>query len=155
MVATIVLGEQGEFLITGFHVKLTDVANALHYAIQGPSKWRGRAVINILNNLLASIGSLDERLEGNWVSAFIRLGPKGEKRMLLNTETCKASVCIVFNSYNVSVELTIFYDIFQVIMQALVNTKEHAMERYPSDPTGWGLAIDLLRELATEEDVRR
>ena len=95
MVATIVLGEQGEFLITGFHVKLTDVANALHYAIQGPSKWRGRAVINILNNLLASIGSLDERLEGNWVSAFIRLGPKGEKRMLLNTETCKASVCIV------------------------------------------------------------
>ena len=60
-----------------------------------------------------------------------------------------------FNSYNVSVELTIFYDIFQVIMQALVNTKEHAMERYPSDPAGWGLAIDLLRELATEEDVRR
>ena len=40
-------------------------------------------------------------------------------------------------------------------MQALVNTKEHAMERYPSDPAGWGMALDLLCELATEEDVRR
>ena len=127
MVATIVLGEQGEFLITGFHVKSTDVANALYHAIDGPLKWRGRGVNNILNNLLSSIRSLDNRLEGNWMSAFIRLRPKGEKRMLLNTETCKASVCIVFNSYNVSVELTIFYDIFQVIMQALVNTKEHEM----------------------------
>jgi hypothetical protein len=29
------------------------------------------------------------------------------------------------------------------------------MERYPSDPAGWGMAIDLLCELATEEDVRR
>ena len=87
--------------------------------------WQG--VINILNNLLASIRSLGKRLEGNWVSAFIRLGPKGEKRMLLNMETRKASVCIVFNSYNVSVELTIFNDISQVIMQALVNTKEHEM----------------------------
>ena len=40
-------------------------------------------------------------------------------------------------------------------MQALVNTKKHVMERYPSDPAGWGLAINLLRELATEEDMRR
>ncbi len=108
MVATIVLGEQGEFLITRFHVKLLDVADALYYPIKGPTKWHGRGVINILNNLLVSILCLDKRLEGNWVSAFIRLGPKGEKRMLLNTETCKASVCIIFNSYNVSVKLTIF-----------------------------------------------
>ena len=96
MVATIKLGEHSEFLIMGFHGKLTDVANALHYVIQGPSKWRGRSVINILNNLLVSICSLDDGLEGNWVSAFIRFGPKGEKRMLLNTETRKASICIVF-----------------------------------------------------------
>ena len=40
-------------------------------------------------------------------------------------------------------------------MQAIMNTKEHAMESYPSDPVGWGMAIDLLRELATEEDVKR
>ena len=96
MVATIVLGEQGEFLVTGFLGNLTGVANALHYAIQGPSKWRGKSVINILNNLLVSIRSLDDGLEGNWVSAFIRFGPEGEKRMLLNTETRYVSVCIVF-----------------------------------------------------------
>jgi hypothetical protein len=29
------------------------------------------------------------------------------------------------------------------------------MERYPSDPAGLGMAIDLLRELAMEEDVKR
>jgi hypothetical protein len=40
-------------------------------------------------------------------------------------------------------------------MQAIMNTKEHAMESYPSDPVEWGMAIDLLRELATEEDVKR
>jgi hypothetical protein len=96
MVATIVLGEQGEFLVTRFLGNLTSVASALHYAIQGPSMWRGRSVINILNDLLVSIRSLDDGLEGNWVSAFIRFGPKGEKRMLLNTETRKASICIVF-----------------------------------------------------------
>jgi hypothetical protein len=110
----------------------------------------------MLNDLLVSICSLDNGLEGNWVSAFIRFGPKEEKRMLLNTETCKASICIVFfNSYDVSVELTIFYDVSRVIMQALVDTKKHAMERYPSDPAGWGMAINLLHELATEEEVRR
>jgi hypothetical protein len=37
---------------------------------------------------------------------------------------------------DVSVELTIFDDISQFVMQALMNTKEHAMERYPSDPAG-------------------
>ena len=39
--------------------------------------------------------------------------------------------------------------------EALLDTKEHAIEGYPSDPAGWGMAIDLLRELAMEEDVRR
>ena len=96
MVAAIVLGEQYGSQIMAFHVKLTDVANALYHVIEGPSKWHGRGVNNISNNFLSSICSLDERLNGNWVSAFIRLGPKEEKQMLLNTETRKVSVCIVF-----------------------------------------------------------
>ena len=96
MLAAIILGEQYRSQIMAFHVKLTDVANVLYYAINGPSKWRGRGVDNILNNLLSSMCSLDKRLDGNWVSAFIRLGPKGEKRILLNMETRKVSVCIVF-----------------------------------------------------------
>ena len=99
MVATILLGEQDGSLIMAFHVKLTDVANALYYAIEGPSKWRGRGVNDILNNLLSNIRSLDERLDGNWVSAFVRLGLRGEKWMLLNTETRYVSICIVFDLY--------------------------------------------------------
>jgi hypothetical protein len=43
----------------------------------------------------------------------------------------------------------------QFVMQAIVRMKEHVMELYPSDPAGWGMAIDLLRELAMEEDVKR
>ncbi len=99
MVATIVLDEQDGSLITRFHVKLTDVANALYNEIGGPSKWCGRGVNNILNNLLSSIRSLDERLNGNWVSIFVRLGQRGEKQMLLNTETRYESICIVFDLY--------------------------------------------------------
>ena len=78
-----------------FHVKLTDMANTVYHTIDGPSKWRGRGVNNILNNLLSSIRSLDKRLDGTWVSVFIRLRPKGEKQMLLNTETRYVSIYIV------------------------------------------------------------
>jgi hypothetical protein len=59
--------------------------------------WQG--VNNILNNLLSSIRSLDKRLDGNWVSIFVRLGPRGKKQMLLNMETRYASTCIVFDLY--------------------------------------------------------
>ena len=59
--------------------------------------WQG--VNNILNNLLSSICSLDKRLDGNWVTIFVRLGPRGKKQMLLNTETRYASTCIVFDLY--------------------------------------------------------
>ena len=99
MVATIKLGEQDGSLIMAFHVKLTNVANALYYPIKGPLKWCGRGINNIMHNLLSSILSLDERLDGNWVSAFVRLGPRGEKRMLLNTVTRYVSICIVFDLY--------------------------------------------------------
>jgi hypothetical protein len=40
-------------------------------------------------------------------------------------------------------------------MQAIVKTKEHAMDCYPANAEGWGTAIQLLHELATEKDVER
>jgi hypothetical protein len=40
-------------------------------------------------------------------------------------------------------------------MQAIMRTKEHAMDRYPANAKGWGTAIQLLHELATEKDVER
>jgi hypothetical protein len=99
MVATIKLGERDENLITGLRIKLTDVAEALYNKIGRPTNWRGRGVINILSNMQSSIRSLDIRLDGNWVSVFVRLGPKGKTQMLLNMETRNVSLCIVFNLY--------------------------------------------------------
>ena len=89
------------------------------------------------------------------MSVFVRLGPKGKEQMRINTETRKVSVCIVFDSYNVSVKLTISIMPSQFVMQTIVSTKEHVMEHYPSDPVGWGMAIDLLHELAMERDIKR
>ena len=40
-------------------------------------------------------------------------------------------------------------------MQAIVRTKEHVMDCYPTNAEGWGTAIQLLHELATEKDVKR
>ena len=79
MVATIVLGEQDGSLIMAFHVKLTNVANALYYPIKGPLKWCGRGINNIMHNLLSSILSLDERLDGNWVSVFRQARAEGKE----------------------------------------------------------------------------
>jgi hypothetical protein len=39
-------------------------------------------------------------------------------------------------------------------MQAIVRTKEHVMDCYPANE-GWGTAIQILHELATEKDVKR
>ena len=114
MVATIVLGERDESLIMGLHVKLMNGVESLYNEIRGPSKWCGRGVNNILNNIISSSCSLDERLDGNWVSVFVRLGPKGKKQMLLNTETRYVSICIVSIRTDVSVELTSINDILSV-----------------------------------------
>ena len=114
MVAIIELGERDGNLITGLQVKLTDGAESLYNEIGGPTNWRGRGVNNILSIMQSSILSLDERLDGNWVSVFVRLGPKGKKQMLLNTETHNVSICIVSIRTDVSVKLTISDDILSV-----------------------------------------
>ncbi len=36
-----------------------------------------------------------------------------------------------------------------------MRTKEHVMDHYPANAEGWGTAIQLLHELATEKDVKR
>jgi hypothetical protein len=40
-------------------------------------------------------------------------------------------------------------------MQAIVRTKENAMDHYPANAEGYGTAIQLLHELATEKDNKR
>jgi hypothetical protein len=43
----------------------------------------------------------------------------------------------------------------QFVMQAIVRTKEHVMDRYPANAKGWGTVIGILHELTTEKDVKR
>jgi hypothetical protein len=43
----------------------------------------------------------------------------------------------------------------QFDMQTNVRTKEHVMDKYPVNAKGWETVIQLLRELATEKDVKR
>ena len=43
----------------------------------------------------------------------------------------------------------------QFVMQAIVRTKEHAMDWYPTNVGGWGTSIQILHELATVKDVKR
>ena len=114
MVTIIELGKNDGNRITRLSDRLMDGAESLNNEIRGPTNWRGRGVINLLRIMQSSILSLDERLDGNWVSIFIKLGPKRNKQMLVNTETCNVSVCIMFNLYDVSIELTIFDDILSV-----------------------------------------
>jgi hypothetical protein len=40
-------------------------------------------------------------------------------------------------------------------MQAIVRTKEHAMDCYPANAEGWEMAIQMLHELAAEKDIKR
>ena len=96
MVATIELGKKDGNLVTALSVRLMDGAESLYNKIDGPRNWRGRGVINVLSIMQSRILSLDKRFDGNWVSVSVRLGPKGKNWMLVNTETQKVSVCIVF-----------------------------------------------------------
>ena len=44
-------------------------------------------VLNIMNDMQSNITNVKEEFEGNWLSIFIRLGPKGKRQMLITTET--------------------------------------------------------------------
>ena len=94
--ATIELGKEDGNLVTALSVKLMDGVESLYNKIGRPRNWRGRGVIDVLSKMQSSILSLDNRFDGNWVSVFVRLELKGKKQMLVNTETRKVSVCIVF-----------------------------------------------------------
>ena len=66
--------------------------------------------------------------------------------MLITTETRKVKCMHRFYLYGVSAELTFSNNVRSV---------RHVMDHYPSNPVGWGRTIDLLRELATERDIKR
>jgi hypothetical protein len=76
MVAIIELGKNDGKRITRLSDRLMDGAESLNNEIRGPTNWCGRGVINLLRIMQSSILSLDERLDGNWVSIFYQARAK-------------------------------------------------------------------------------
>ena len=72
--------------VKGLSVELTEGAESLYNKIGGPRSFQPRWVIDILNDVQSKIISVNVGFDGNWLSVFIRLGPKG---MLISTETRK------------------------------------------------------------------
>ncbi len=62
----------------------------------------------------SSITSVGKGFDGNWVSIFIRLGPKGKRHMLITTETRKVRRMHRFYLYYVPVKITIFDNVCSV-----------------------------------------
>jgi hypothetical protein len=75
--------------VKGLSVKLTEGAESLFNKIDGPRSFQPMWVIDILTGMQIKITSVNVGFDRNWLSVFIRLGPKGRKHMLISTETCK------------------------------------------------------------------
>ncbi len=89
MVAIIELDREDGDRVEALSVKMTGGVELLYNKIDGSRSWQPRWVINILNDMQANIVSVNKWFEGNWLSVFIRLGPKSKRHMLITTETCK------------------------------------------------------------------
>ena len=70
-------------------VELTEGAESLFSEIDGPRSFQPMWVVDVLTGMQTKITSVIVGFDGNWLSVFIRLGPKGRKHMLISTETCK------------------------------------------------------------------
>ena len=89
MVLIIKLDREDGDRIKGLSVKLTEGAELLYKEIGGPRSFEPRWVVDILNDMQSKIISVNVGFDGNWLSFFIRLGPKGRRWMLISTETRK------------------------------------------------------------------
>ncbi len=48
-------------------------------------------VVDVLTGMRTNITSVNEGFDGNWLSIFIRFGPKGRKHMLISLEIRKVT----------------------------------------------------------------
>jgi hypothetical protein len=93
MVSIIELDREDGDQVKGLSVELTEGAESLYNEIDGPRSFQPRWVIDILNDMQSKNISVNVGFDGNWLSVFIRLGPKGRRQMLISTETRKVK-CI-------------------------------------------------------------
>jgi hypothetical protein len=89
MVPIIELDKDDGDRVRGLSVELTEGAESLFDEINGPRSFQPMWVVDILTGMQTKITSVNVGFDGNWLSIFIRLGPKGRKHMLISTETRK------------------------------------------------------------------
>jgi hypothetical protein len=88
-VLIIELDREGGDRVRGLGIKLTEGAESLFNKIDGPRSFQPMWVVDILTGMQTKITSVNAGFEGNWLSVFIRLRPKGRKHMLISMETRK------------------------------------------------------------------
>jgi hypothetical protein len=89
MVSIIELDSKDGDWVRGLSVNLTEGAESLFNKINGPRSFQPMWVVDILTGMQTKIATVNVRFDGNWLSVFVRLGPKGRKHTLISTETCK------------------------------------------------------------------
>ena len=83
MVSIIELDREDGDRVKGLSVKLTEGAESLFNKINGPRSFQLMWVVDILTGMQTKITSVNVGFDGNWLSFFIRLGPKCRKHMLI------------------------------------------------------------------------
>ena len=89
MVSIIELNEDDRDRVQGLSVELTEGAESLFDEIDGPRSFQPTRVVKVLTCMRTIFTSVNEGFDGNWLSIFIRFGPKGRKHMLISSETRK------------------------------------------------------------------
>ncbi len=89
MVLIIELDSEDGDWVWGLSVDLTEGAESLFNKIDGPRSFQPMWVVDVLTGMQTKITSVNIGFARNWLSVFIRLGPKGRKHMLISTETRK------------------------------------------------------------------
>ena len=73
--------------VQGLSVGLMEGAESLFNEIDGPRSFQPMWVVDVLTGMQTNITSVNVEFDGNGLSIFIRLGPKGRKHMLISLET--------------------------------------------------------------------
>jgi hypothetical protein len=89
MVSIIELDSEDGDRVQGLSVRLTEGAESLFNKIDRPRSFQPMWVVDVLTGMQTKITSVNVGSDGNWLSIFIRFGPKGRKHMLISTKTRK------------------------------------------------------------------
>jgi hypothetical protein len=89
MVLIIELDSEDGDRVRGLSVDLTEGAESLFNKIDRARSFQPMWVVDVLTGMQTKITSVNIRFDGNWLSVFIRLGPKDRKHMLISSETRK------------------------------------------------------------------